>query len=132
MTLYDGSFHTVDSSEAAFKTAGREAFKKAFMAAKPCLLEPIVNIEIHVPSQFMGDITGDLNSRRGKIESLGQRNDAQVIRAHVPLSEMFGYSTDMRSITQGRAIYTMQFHRYESVPKAIADEIVAASTGMAA
>ena len=88
--------------------------------------------EVVTPDEYMGDVIGDLNSRRGKIESLGQRNDAQIIQAHVPLSEMFGYSTDMRSITQGRAIYTMQFHSYQSVPKAIAEEVVAASTGMAA
>ena len=108
------------------------AFREASRSANPILMEPIMEVEVVTPDEYMGDVIGDLNSRRGKIESLGQRNDAQIIKAHVPLSEMFGYSTDMRSITQGRAIYTMQFHSYQSVPKAIADEVIAASTGMAA
>ena len=130
--LYDGKFHAVDSDQMSFEIAGRMAFREASRKARPMLMEPIMEVEVVTPDEYMGDVIGDLNSRRGKIESLGQRNDAQVIRAHVPLSEMFGYSTDMRSITQGRAIYTMQFHSYEAVPKAIADEVVAASTGMAA
>ena len=130
--LYDGKFHNVDSDQLSFEVAGRMAFREASRAASPILMEPIMEVEVVTPDEYMGDVIGDLNSRRGKIESLGQRNDAQIIKAHVPLSEMFGYSTDMRSITQGRAIYTMQFHSYQSVPKAIADEVVAASTGMAA
>ena len=130
--LYDGKYHNVDSDQMSFEIAGRMAFREASRKAKPVLMEPIMDVEVVTPDEYMGDVIGDLNSRRGRIESLGQRNDAQVIKALVPLSEMFGYSTDMRSITQGRAIYTMQFHSYESVPKAIADEVVAASTGMAA
>ena len=130
--LYDGKFHAVDSDQMSFEIAGRMAFRQASRKSQPVLMEPIMEVEVVTPDEYMGDVIGDLNSRRGKIESLGQRNDAQVIRAHVPLSEMFGYSTDMRSITQGRAIYTMQFHSYQAVPKAIADEVVAASTGMAA
>ena len=130
--LYDGKFHNVDSDQLSFEVAGRMAFREASRAATPILMEPIMEVEVVTPDEYMGDVIGDLNSRRGKIESLGQRNDAQIIKAHVPLSEMFGYSTDMRSITQGRAIYTMQFHSYQSVPKAIADEVVAASTGISA
>ena len=130
--LYDGKYHNVDSDQLSFEIAGRLAFREASRSASPILMEPIMEVEVVTPDEYMGDVIGDLNSRRGKIESLGQRNDAQIIKAHVPLSEMFGYSTDMRSITQGRAIYTMQFHSYQSVPKAIAEEVVAASTGMAA
>ncbi len=130
--LYDGKFHNVDSDQLSFEVAGRMAFREASRAASPILMEPIMEVEVVTPDEYMGDVIGDLNSRRGKIESLGQRNDAQIIKAHVPLSEMFGYSTDMRSITQGRAIYTMQFHSYQSVPKAIADEVVSASTGISA
>jgi elongation factor G len=130
--LYDGKFHTVDSDQMSFEIAGRMAFREAARKAKPVLKEPIMEVEVVTPDEYMGDVIGDLNSRRGRIESLGQRNDAQVIRALVPLSEMFGYSTDMRSITQGRAIYTMQFNSYEPVPKSVADEVVAAATGVAA
>jgi len=130
--LYDGKFHAVDSDQMSFEIAGRMGFREAARKAKPVLKEPIMEVEVVTPDEYMGDVIGDLNSRRGRIESLGQRNDAQVIRALVPLSEMFGYSTDMRSITQGRAIYSMQFHSYEPVPKSVADEIVAASTGVAA
>ncbi|MEM8485865.1 MAG: elongation factor G [Bacteroidota bacterium] len=130
--LHDGKFHNVDSDQLSFEVAGRMSFREASRAASPILMEPIMEVEVVTPDEYMGDVIGDLNSRRGKIESLGQRNDAQIIKAHVPLSEMFGYSTDMRSITQGRAIYTMQFHSYQSVPKAIADEVVSASTGISA
>ncbi|MEZ4699663.1 MAG: elongation factor G [Rhodothermales bacterium] len=130
--LYDGKFHAVDSDQMSFEIAGRMAFREAARKAKPVLKEPIMEVEVVTPDEYMGDVIGDLNSRRGRIESLGQRNDAQVIKALVPLSEMFGYSTDMRSITQGRAIYSMQFHSYEAVPKSVADEVVAASTGVAA
>ncbi len=130
--LYDGKFHNVDSDQMSFEVAGRMAFREASRKAKPIIKEPIMEVEVVTPDEYMGDVIGDLNSRRGRIESLGQRNDAQVIRALVPLSEMFGYSTQMRSITQGRAIYSMQFNSYEAVPKNVADEIIAASTGVAA
>ena len=116
----------------SFEIAGRMAFREASRKAKPALMEPIMAVEVVTPDEYMGDVIGDLNSRRGRIENLGQRNDAQVINALVPLSEMFGYSTDMRSITQGRAIYSMQFHSYDAVPKAIADEVISAATGMTA
>ena len=115
--LYDGKYHNVDSDQLSFEIAGRMAFREASRSASPILMEPIMEVEVVTPDEYMGDVIGDLNSRRGKIESLGQRNDAQIIKAHVPLSEMFGYSTDMRSITQGRAIYTMQFHSYEGGAK---------------
>lgn len=130
--LYDGKYHNVDSDQLSFEVAGRMAFREASRSASPILMEPIMEVEVVTPDEYMGEVIGDLNSRRGKIESLGQRNDAQIIQAHVPLSEMFGYSTDMRSLTQGRAIYTMQFHSYQATPKAIADEVVAASTGISA
>ena len=130
--LYDGKYHNVDSDQMSFEIAGRMAFREASRKAKPVLMEPIMAVEVVTPDEYMGDVIGDLNSRRGRIENLGQRNDAQVINALVPLSEMFGYSTDMRSITQGRAIYSMQFHSYDAVPKAIADEVIATATGMTA
>ena len=130
--LYDGKFHAVDSDQLSFEIAGRMAFRSAAKKAKPVLMEPIMEVEVITPDEYMGDVIGDLNSRRGRIESLGQRNDAQVIKAHVPLASMFGYTTDMRSITQGRAIYSMQFHHYEEVPKSIADEIVASESSVAA
>ena len=122
--LFDGSFHEVDSSEMAFKIAGSIAFKEAAEKANPVLLEPIMDVEIVTPEDYMGDVMGDLNSRRGKIEGLTSRKDAQIIRAKVPLSEMFGYSTQLRSITQGRAIFTMQFVYYEIIPQNIADQII--------
>jgi len=122
--LFDGSFHEVDSSEMAFKIAGSIAFKEAAEKADPVLLEPIMDVEIVTPEDYMGDVMGDLNSRRGKIEGLNSRKDAQIIRAKVPLSEMFGYSTQLRSITQGRAIFTMQFAYYEVIPQNIADQII--------
>jgi elongation factor G len=128
-TLYDGSYHEVDSSEMAFKIAGSMAFKEAARKAKPVLLEPIMNVEVVTPEEYMGDVIGDLNSRRGKIQNMEKRGKAQVIRANVPLSEMFGYATDLRSKTQGRATYTMQFSRYEEVPKGIADGIIAKVKG---
>ena len=130
--LYDGKFHAVDSDQLSFEIAGRMAFRSAAKKAKPVLMEPIMEVEVITPDEYMGDVIGDLNSRRGRIESLGQRNDAQVIKAHVPLAKMFGYTTDMRSITQGRAIYSMQFNHYEEVPKSIADEIVASESSVAA
>lgn len=127
--LYDGSYHEVDSSEMAFKIAGSMAFKEAARKAKPVLLEPIMSVEAVTPEEYMGDVMGDLNSRRGKIQSMEKRGNAQVIRAEVPLSEMFGYATALRSKTQGRATYTMQFSHYEDVPKGIADTIIAKVKG---
>jgi elongation factor G len=123
-TLVDGSYHDVDSSEMAFKVAGSMVFKEAARKASPVLLEPIMSVEVVTPEEYMGDVMGDLSSRRGRIEGMEARGNSQVIRAQIPLSEMFGYSTDLRSRTQGRATYTMQFHSYQPVPTSIADEIV--------
>ena len=128
-TVYDGSFHEVDSSEAAFKVAGSMAFKKGAEQANPVLLEPYVKVEVTVPEEYMGDVIGDLNSRRGRIEGMEARNGAQVINGFVPLSEMFGYSTDLRSKTQGRGNYSMEVAYYDEVPKNIADQIVAKNKG---
>jgi len=128
-TLYDGSYHEVDSSEIAFKIAGSMAFKEAARKASPVLLEPMMSVEVVVPEEYMGDIIGDLNSRRGRVEGMEHRAGSQVIRAHVPLSEMFGYATDMRSRTQGRATYSMHFARYEEVPRSVAEEIIARVQG---
>ena len=122
--LYDGAYHDVDSDQNSFEIAGRLGFREAARRANPVLMEPIMAVEVITPDEYMGDVMGDLNSRRGQIGKMGQRNDAQVINALVPLSEMFGYSTDLRSITQGRAIYSMQFETYKSVPKSIAKEII--------
>jgi elongation factor G len=127
--LIDGSYHDVDSSEMAFKIAGSMAFKEAARRANPILLEPIMDVEVVTPADYMGDVIGDLSSRRGKIGGMLQRADAQVIAASVPLSEMFGYSTTLRSLTQGRAVYSMQFSRYEEVPKSKAEEIIAKVRG---
>ena len=121
--LYDGDYHDVDSDQNSFEIAGRMGFRDAARRAKPVLMEPIMAVEVITPDEYMGDVIGDLNSRRGQIGKMGQRNDAQVINAMVPLSEMFGYSTDLRSITQGRALYTMQFETYKPVPSNIAKEI---------
>ncbi len=123
-TLVDGQYHDVDSSEMAFKIAGQMAFKKAAEMARPVLLEPIMGIEVVTPEDYMGDVMGDLSSRRGRIEGMEARGNTQVIKAQVPLSEMFGYSTDLRSRTQGRATYTMQFAQYMEVPPNIASDIV--------
>jgi elongation factor G len=123
-TLTYGSYHDVDSSEMAFKIAGSMAFKTAAAQAKPIILEPIMDVEVVVPSDFLGAVVGDLNSRRGKVGGMTQRGEAQVVDAHVPLAEMFGYSTTLRSATQGRAVYTMEFERYEEVPKNIAETII--------
>ena len=123
-SLVDGQYHDVDSSEMAFKIAGQMGFKKAAEMAKPVLLEPIMAVEVVTPDEYMGDVMGDLSSRRGRIEGMEARGNTQVVRAQVPLSEMFGYSTDLRSRTQGRATYTMQFHSYQEVPGQIATEIV--------
>ena len=127
--LYDGSYHEVDSSEMAFKIAGSMGFKEAAKKAKPIILEPIMNVEVVTPEEYMGDVIGDLNSRRGKIQTMDKRGKAQVIKAQVPLSEMFGYATDLRSKTQGRATYTMQFAHYDEVPKGISEAIVAKVKG---
>src|SRR3989339_156974 len=127
--IYDGSYHDVDSDEISFKVAGSIAFKEGAKKAKPILLEPIMDVEVVTPEEYLGDVMGDLNSRRGKIEGFSARKDAQVITATVPLSEMFGYATILRSMTQGRAIFTMQFSRYSEVPRNIADEIAEKSLG---
>jgi elongation factor G len=122
--LVDGQYHDVDSSEMAFKIAGQMAFRKAAEMAKPVLMEPIMAVEVVTPEEYMGDVMGDLSSRRGRIGTMEARGNTQVVNATVPLSEMFGYSTDLRSRTQGRATYTMQFSEYSQVPEAIAQEIV--------
>lgn len=126
VTLIDGSYHDVDSSEMAFKIAGSMAFKEAGKRANPVLLEPVVKVEVLVPEEYMGDVIGDLNSRRGRIEGMEARATAQVVKAFVPLSMMFGYATDLRSKTQGRATYVMQFSHYEEVPQNIAKELIQA------
>jgi len=123
-SLVDGQYHDVDSSEMAFKIAGQMAFKKAAEMAKPVILEPIMSVEVVTPEDYMGDVMGDLSSRRGRIEGMEAQGNAQVIRAQIPLSEMFGYSTDLRSRTQGRATYTMQFALYMEVPPNIASDII--------
>ncbi|MCL4294030.1 MAG: elongation factor G [Acidimicrobiia bacterium] len=128
-TLTFGSYHDVDSSEMAFKIAGSMAFKKAARAARPVLLEPIAAVEVATPDDFMGDVIGDLNSRRGRVEGMEQRGNTHVVRAQVPIAEMFGYATDLRSRTQGRATYTMQFASYQQVPESIATEIIARVRG---
>jgi elongation factor G len=122
--LIYGSYHDVDSSEMAFKIAGSMAFKEAAKAASPCLLEPVMKVEVVSPEAYMGDVLGDLSSRRGKIGGMMQRGEAQVISATVPLGEMFGYSTRLRSMSQGRAVYSMEFSHYEEVPKSKAEEII--------
>jgi elongation factor G len=128
-TLTFGSYHDVDSSEMAFKIAGSLALKKAARMADPVLLEPIMGVEVVTPEDYMGDVIGDLSSRRGKVEGMEQRGSSQVVRAQVPLAEMFGYATDLRSRTQGRATYTMQFHSYQEVPDSISKEIIARVRG---
>jgi len=129
VTLFDGSYHDVDSSETAFKIAGSMAFKAASKKADPVLLEPIMDLEVVVPEEYMGDVIGRLSSKRGKILGMTMRGGAQVVSALVPLAEMFGYATDLRSMTQGRGVFSMQFSRYEAVPKIISDEIVAKNQG---
>ena len=129
VTLLDGSFHQVDSSEMAFKICASIAFKEACSKARPVLLEPVMEVEVVTPEDFMGDVIGNLNSKRGKIIDLSDRSGAKVIRADVPLSGMFGYSTDLRSATQGRATYSMEFSKYEQIPSAIAEELIAKAAG---
>ena len=127
--LVDGSYHDVDSSERAFKIAGSMAFKEAMKRAKPKLLEPVMSVEVTTPEDYLGDVMGNLNSRRGRIESMSPLGNAQVVKAIVPLSEMFGYATDLRSMSQGRADFHMDFERYEEVPQSIASEIVEQGAG---
>jgi len=127
--LVDGSYHDVDSSEMAFKVAGSMALKEAVSKAKPVLLEPVMDVEVVTPSEYMGDVIGDLNSRRGKVGGMIQRKEAQVIAASVPLAEMFGYSTNLRSMSQGRAVYSMQFSHYEALPQSKAEEIISKVKG---
>ena len=123
-TLFDGSFHEVDSSEMAFKIAGSMALKDAVEKADPTILEPVMRVEVTMPEEFMGDVIGDLNSRRGQMEGMDNRNGTQVVRAFVPLAQMFGYVTDLRSMTQGRAASSMEFSHYAEVPKSVAEELV--------
>ena len=130
--LYDGSYHEVDSNEMAFKIAGSIAFKEAARKASPVLLEPVMSVEVVVPEEYMGTIIGDLNSRRGRIEGMEHRAGSQVIKANVPLSDMFGYATHMRSSTQGRATYSMHFNRYEEAPRSVSEEIIAKVQGKSA
>jgi len=122
-------FHEVDSSEIAFKIAGSLGFKEAVRKAKPVLLEPVMKVEVVVPEEHMGDVLGDLSARRAHIEGLEKRGSTQIIRSKVPLAEMFGYATDLRSRTQGRASYTMHFLRYEQTPAAISEEVIARVQG---
>ena len=129
VTLLDGAYHDVDSSELAFKIAGSMAFKDAARRAAPVLLEPMMAVEVVTPEDFMGDVIGDLNSRRGQIQAMDERSGARVVSALVPLSEMFGYVGDLRSKTQGRASYSMQFDSYAEVPRNVAEEIIAKSRG---
>ncbi|MGE5509170.1 MAG: elongation factor G, partial [Chitinophagales bacterium] len=125
VSLLDGSYHTVDSSEMAFKIASSMAFKKGFLEAKPILLEPVMRVEVTVPDDYMGDIMGDMNKRRGKILGMEPGHGVQVIRALAPLAEMFRYAIDLRSMTQGRGSFTMEFDHYEEVPAQLAEQIVA-------
>ena len=129
VTLTDGKYHDTDSSEIAFKVAGSLAFKEAARRAKPVLLEPIFAVEVVTPEDFLGEVIGDLSRRRGRIEGQERRGNALTVTARVPLSEMFGYATDLRSNTQGRANYTMQFEAYEEVPPNIAEKVVEARGG---
>jgi elongation factor G len=129
VTIVDGSYHDVDSSEMAFKIAGSMALKAGAQKADPVILEPIMKVEVTVPEEYMGDIMGDINSRRGRIEGMDARAGAQVIRGYVPLSEMFGYATSLRSRTQGRGQYSMEFFAFEEAPKSIAAEIIAKNKG---
>ena len=127
VTLFDGSYHEVDSSEMAFKIAGSMAVKDAVEKADPTVLEPMMRVEVTMPEQFMGDVIGDLNSRRGQVEGMDSRGTTQVVRAFVPLAEMFGYATELRSMTQGRASYSMELSHYAEVPATVAAELAAKS-----
>ena len=125
--LYDGSYHDVDSSEMAFKLAGSKAFKACMAQARPCLLEPIMNVEITVPENYSGDIMGNLNGRRGRIQGMDSKSGSTIIKAQVPLSDMLTYASDLTSMTQGRGTYSMEFSHYDLVPQLVADKIVAAA-----
>jgi len=127
--LYDGSFHEVDSSEMAFKIAASMAFKEAVLKANPVLTEPIMDLEVVTPEEFLGDVIGDLTSRRGKLQGMGMRGNARVIRALAPLAEMFGYATALRSMSQGRAAYSMEPEMYDDVPRNVAEPILAKYRG---
>jgi elongation factor G len=127
-TLVDGQYHDVDSSEMAFKIAGQMAFKKAAELAKPVLLEPIMGVEVVTPEEYMGDVMGDLSSRRGVIQGMEDLAGGKTIKAEVPLGEMFGYSTTVRSLTQGRATYTMEFKHYAEAPKSVAEAVISSKT----
>ena len=129
VTLYDGSYHDVDSSEMAFKLAASMGFKEGCRKAKPVILEPIMKVEVETPEDFMGDVIGDLNRRRGQINSMDDRSGNKIVNAFCPLAEMFGYSTDLRSQTQGRASYSMEFDHYEEVPRNVAEEIIKKRNG---
>lgn len=128
-TLLDGQYHDVDSSEMAFKIAGSMAFKEAARKAKPALLEPMMAVEVRTPEEYMGEVVGDLNSRRGQVQAMEDASGVKVVRALVPLSEMFGYIGDLRSKTSGRAVFSMVFDSYAEVPKAVADEIIQKAQG---
>jgi len=130
VSLYDGSYHEVDSSEIAFKVAGSLAFQDAAKKAGAVLLEPLMEVEVVTPEEYMGDVIGDLSARRGKVTHLEPRAGSQVITAYVPLAEMFGYATQLRSMSQGRATYTMQFDHYSEVPKNIAEEVISRARGI--
>jgi len=121
---YDGSYHNVDSSDVAFQVAGSLAFQKVVLEADPILLEPIQNVEVLVPEEYMGDVIGDLNSRRGRIQGMTREGNFQKVSAQVPLAELYKYSTSLRSITQGRGIFKSEFSRYEEVPRELADKII--------
>jgi elongation factor G len=125
-TVYDGSYHEVDSSEMAFHIAGSMAFKDAMQKAEPVLLEPIMKVEVTMPEEYMGDVIGDINSRRGRIEGMDDVGNGKIVRGFVPLSEMFGYATDLRSKTQGRGNYSMFFEKYEQVPKSVQEKVLSA------
>ena len=127
--MYDGSYHEVDSNEMAFKIAGSLAFKDAMQKAGAILLEPIMKVEVTMPEDYMGDVIGDINSRRGRIEGMEDIGGGKMVKAYVPLSEMFGYSTDLRSRTQGRGNYSMFFDRYEPVPKSVQEKVIAERKG---
>ena len=123
-TVYDGSYHEVDSSEMAFHIAGSMCFKEAMTKAEPAILEPIMKVEVTMPEEYMGDVIGDINSRRGRIEGMEDVGNGKIVKAYVPLAEMFGYATDLRSSTQGRGNYSMFFERYEQVPKSVQEKII--------
>jgi elongation factor G len=129
VTLYDGSYHDVDSSEIAFKIAGSMGFKEGAKKAKPVLLEPVMKVEVVTPEDYMGDVNGDLNRRRGILQGLEDAPSGKIVRAEVPLSEMFGYATTLRSMSQGRATYTMEFAHYSEVPSNVADGVIKDRTG---